>query len=461
MGSDTALTMVDTQRRTPVLSWTPVILSLLLLTDSYCKSALHKSVRTRRQAYSDSDYGDPDIASVVSNFLQADPDTQQDYLRYGVELAEYHLLQSYDGLKDKTNAQDRVFLDSVQSLIDAVQSISSDPGQTPAALAALATNPGNLLLFTSLVVSTVFVAQLSSLALFGTSLSGASLKESEEGEQEEVTGLMGIVMGIIPSLLVAITEFITGITQENRVFDVEDTLSENCTNPLFPCNEHLDYLDTVEDEKVFDTQEEDEQQPGGLFDPLINFIHNFIIIRHSDDDESTSEESNEDEGQRNTTGSSGSEEEDDGGIHLGVDVAPGSVLDVIVNLLPIPDVNDLEEDTIQEVSEPEEDQGTTTFGGASISLHPIDLANLFIQVQNLIGVNCTCQDALTDDAITQATLRLLEENMEEINKYRQYSTLKDTLFDQGSSKRKKGKKGGRERRVTGRIPKSLINRLIN
>merc|ERR1711962_1397672 len=378
MGSDTALTMVDTQRRTPVLSWTPVILSLLLLTDSYCKSALRKSVRTRRQVYSDSDYGDPDIASVVSNFLQADPDTQQDYLRYGVELAEYHLLQSYDGLKDKT-------------------------------------------------------------------------------------GLMGIVMGIIPSLLVAITEFITGITQENRVFDVEDTLSENCTNPLFPCNEHIDYLDTVEDEKVFDTQEEEEQQPGGLFDPLINFIHNFIIIRHSDDEENTSEESNEDEGQRNTTGSSGSEQEDDGGIHLGVDVAPGSVLDVIVNLLPIPDVNDLEEDTIQEVLEPEEvlnpeeDQGTTTFGGASISLHPIDLANLFIQVQNLIGVNCTCQDALTDDAITQATLRLLEENMEEINKYRQYSTLKDTVFDQESSKRKKGKKGGRKRRVTGRIPKSLIN----
>merc|ERR1711962_328618 len=358
MGSDTALTMVDTQRRTPVLSWTPVILSLLLLTDSYCKSALHKSVRTRRQVYSDSDYGDPDIASVVSNFLQADPDTQQEYLRYGVELAEYHLLQSYDGLKDKTDAQDRVFLDSVQSLIDAVQSISSDPGQTPAALAALATNPGNLLLFTSLVVSTVFVAQLSSLALFGTSLSGASLKESEEGEQEEVTGLMGIVMGIIPSLLVAITEFITGITQENRVFGVEDTLSENCTNPLFPCSEHIDYLDTVEDEKVFDTQE---------------------------------------------------------------------------------------------------DQGTTTFGGASISLHPIDLANLFIQVQNLIGVNCTCQDALTDDAITQATLRLLEENMVEVNKYRQYSTLKDTLFDEGSSKRKKGKKGGRKRRVTGRIPKSLDN----
>merc|ERR1712098_594923 len=105
-------------------------------------------------------------------------------------------------------------------------------------------------------------------------------------------------------------------------------------------------------------------------------------------------ENNNEEGQRNSTGSSGSEQEDDGGIHLGVDVTPGSVLDVIVNLLPIPDVNDLEEDTIQEVSEPiepepEQDQGTTTLGGASISLHPIDLAHLFIQVQNLIGVNCT------------------------------------------------------------------------
>ena len=38
----------------------------------------------------------------------------QDYLRYGLELAEYHLLEGYDGIKDKTDAQDRVFLESVQ-----------------------------------------------------------------------------------------------------------------------------------------------------------------------------------------------------------------------------------------------------------------------------------------------------------------------------------------------------------
>ena len=38
----------------------------------------------------------------------------QDYLRYGLELAEYHLLEGYDEIKDKTDAQDRVFLESVQ-----------------------------------------------------------------------------------------------------------------------------------------------------------------------------------------------------------------------------------------------------------------------------------------------------------------------------------------------------------
>ena len=38
----------------------------------------------------------------------------QDYIRYGLELAEYHLLESYDGVKDKTDETDRVFLESVQ-----------------------------------------------------------------------------------------------------------------------------------------------------------------------------------------------------------------------------------------------------------------------------------------------------------------------------------------------------------
>merc|ERR1719460_1065780 len=91
------------------------------------------------------------VVLLVLWFLTADAETQQDYIRYGLELAEYHLLESYDGVKDKTDETDRVFLESVQSVIDAVRQINTDPARTPTALAELATNPDNLLLFTSLV----------------------------------------------------------------------------------------------------------------------------------------------------------------------------------------------------------------------------------------------------------------------------------------------------------------------
>ena len=54
--------------------------------------------------------------------------------------------------------------------------------------------------------------------------------------------------------------------------------------------------------------------------------------------------------------------------------------------------------------------GGSSFGGLSVSLHPIDLAALFVQVQDAIGMNCTCADgAMTEEMITDATLRLIED----------------------------------------------------
>merc|ERR1711892_1647636 len=45
--------------------------------------------------------------------------------------------------------------------------------------------------------------------------------------------------------------------------------------------------------------------------------------------------------------------------------------------------------------------GGSSFGGLSVSLHPIDLAALFVQVQDAIGMNCTCADgAMTEEMIT-------------------------------------------------------------
>ena len=42
------------------------------------------------------------------------PDYPQDYLRYGLELVEYHILAGYDEFQEEADAKDRVFVDSVQ-----------------------------------------------------------------------------------------------------------------------------------------------------------------------------------------------------------------------------------------------------------------------------------------------------------------------------------------------------------
>merc|ERR1711881_800960 len=53
--------------------------------------------------------------------------------------------------------------------------------------------------------------------------------------------------------------------------------------------------------------------------------------------------------------------------------------------------------------------GGSSFGGVSISLPPIDLAAMFVQVQEAIGMNCTCADgAMTEEMVTNATLRLIQ-----------------------------------------------------
>merc|ERR1712008_241770 len=75
--------------------------------------------------------------------------------------------------------------------------------------------------------------------------------------------------------------------------------------------------------------------------------------------------------------------------------------------------------------------GGSSFGGLSISLHPIDLAYLFVRVQDAIGMNCTCADAaMTEEMITDATLRLVEDE----------SRKKKRKFKKKSHKTEKKKK---------------------
>merc|ERR1719507_998015 len=308
--SDT--TKVNATKRSKATSKTNlvVLLVLCLLTEGYAKTTLSLPTRIRRQV--EEEQAEEDFGTVLTRFLTADAETQQDYIRYGLELAEYHLLESYDGVKDKTDETDRVFLESVQSVIDAVRQINTDPARTPTALAELATNPDNLLLFTSLVVTTVFVAQLSSFVLFGTSLSAPLQENTESGP---VSGLLGITMelfNVFPNLLVNFADIIRdmarGSDDEADDDDAEDTTN---TNKFFiePTNE-----DTTNEPDGEDEEEEDGsgEAPGGLFDPLLNILASIFPPTRDGDAVVDEEDSGSEDGEE--------EEEEDNDIHIGVDV---------------------------------------------------------------------------------------------------------------------------------------------
>jgi len=394
-----------------------------------------------------------------------------------LELAEYHLLESYDGVKDKTDETDRVFLESVQSVIEAVRQINTDPARTPTALAELATNPDNLLLFTSLVVTTVFVAQLSSFVLFGTSLSAPLQENTEAGP---VSGLLGIMMelfNIFPNFLAAFAELIGNIARgsEDEADDDEDDAEDTTNVNKF-------FIDPTDEDAANDADGEDEEEdmeegsgeaPGGLFDPILNILASiFPPTRDGDGD-----------AEEGSGSGDGEEDEDDNDIHIGVDVEPGSLLDMIINLIPGDeerDEEDVEDATEMDGGEgttlsPQEEEGGATFGGISVSLAPIDLANIFVQVQQIVGMNCTCAEGMTEEMITNTTMRLLNESLEEAKRMRLYSSLDTSSYSSlndevGGSKKdgarsrapkrgklsekKKTKKGGRKK-MWPRTPKSL------
>merc|ERR1719189_3244030 len=460
--SDT--TKVNATKRSKATSKTNlvVLLVLCLLTEGYAKTTLSLPARIRRQV--DEEKEEEDFGTILTRFLTADAETQQDYIRYGLELAEYHLLESYDGVKDKTDETDRVFLESVQSVIDAVRQINTDPARTPTALAELATNPDNLLLFTSLVVTTVFVAQLSSFVLFGTSLSAPLQENTESGP---VSGLLGVMMelfNVFPNLLAAFADIVGDIARGSDEDDEDEDDAEDTTN-----TNKLFIESTNEDVNKNEDGEDGSgsgEAPAGLFDPILNMLANiFPPTRQGDEDD--------EEG----SGSGDGEEEVDNDIHIGVDVEPGSLLDMIINLIPGDEERD--EDDAENTTEMGDmttlsPEGEETIGGISVSLAPIDLANIFVQVQQIVGMNCTCAEGMTEEMITNTTMRLLNESLEEAKRMRLYSSLDSSYSslkeEDGDSKiakvrspkrgklseKKKTKKGGgRKKMWQPRAPKSL------
>merc|ERR1712088_753791 len=427
MGTDNA-NKSNAARRTKATTKTGLVslLVLCLLTEGYAKTTLNLPTRFRRQV-DEEEQAEDDFGTILTRFLTADAETQQDYIRYGLELAEYHLLESYDGVKDKTDETDRVFLESVQSVIEAVRQINTDPARTPTALAELATNPDNLLLFTSLVVTTVFVAQLSSFVLFGTSLSAPLQENTEAGP---VSGLLGIMMelfNIFPNLFAAFADLIGNIARgsEDEADDDEDD-AEDTTNVnkffIDPSNEDA-ANDADGEDKEEDMEEGSGEAPGGLFDPILNILASiFPPTRDGDGD-----------AEEGSGSGDGEVEEEDNDIHIGVDVEPGSLLDMIINLIPGEEERDENaEDTTEmdggEVTTLSPEEGGPTFAGISVSLAPIDLANIFVQVQQIVGMNCTCSEGMTEEMITNTTMRLLNESLEEAKRMRLYSSLDSSSY---------------------------------
>merc|ERR1712106_1313155 len=98
--------------------------------------------------------------------------------------------------------------------------------------------------------------------------------------------------------------------------------------------------------------------------------------------------------------------------------------------------------------------GGSSFGGLSVSLHPIDLAALFVQVQEAIGMNCTCADgAMTEEMITTATLTLIEdEQRKKKRKFKKASHKTEKKNKKNNNKNIKNKKEKADTKK--RVPKT-------
>ena len=304
-----------------------------------------------------------------------------------------------------------------------------------------------------------------------------------------MSGLLGIMMelfNVFPNLLATIGDIVGNIARgSNDEDDEEEDDEEGSTDGLF-----AEEADEENDEEMEEEDGSGDEQ-GGLFDPLLNMLASIFPTPTRNGDEMADEDGS----------GSGDGEEEDNDIHIGVDVEPGSLLDIIINLIPGEEERDENaEDTTEmdggEVTTLSPEEGGPTFGGISVSLAPIDLANIFVQVcrilllmglsseiqlvtqvQQIVGMNCTCSEGMTEEMITNTTMRLLNESLEEAKRMRlyssldtsSYSSLKDDVVGDSKkvggrsrapkrgklSEKKKTKKGGRKKMWQPRSPKSL------
>merc|ERR1711994_1028100 len=370
--------------------WSVVILALLV--DTCAPALLHS--RTKRQ----------DFGNVVHNFLQADDQAQLEYVRHGLDLLQQGVDTSLGQLVEIDQAQDRVFVASVQSLITALQSILNDPSSTPSALSSLATDPANILTLITVVVATAFAAQISAFTLFG------------DPGSESSRGLLGMILDLFTSVMEGMNNGEEDMEEgsndmemngEDGSMEGEDNMSDN-TDDGSGSGDGMESTDDMMDE---DMNEEESQ--GGIIEAVIAFITGIFGGDSSSNDTSEDGDMMSEEGSGDMSETEGSGMDEDDRINI-------------------------------------ESDGGSSFGGVSISLHPIDLAAMFVQVQQAIGMNCTCADgAMAEEMVTNATLRLIEN--EQMKKKRKLKKIVQ------KTEKKKNKRNKKFKKVNGkRVPKDIF-----
>merc|ERR1712079_734381 len=260
--------------------WSVVILALLV--DTCAPALLHS--RKKRQ----------DLGNVVHNFLQADDQAQLEYVRHGLDLLQQGVDTSLGQLIEIDQAQDRVFVASVQSLITALQSILNDPSSTPSALSSLATDPANILTLITVVVATAFAAQISAFTLFG------------DPGSESSRGLLGMILDLFTSVMERMN---------NEEEDMEEGSNDMEMNGEDGSMEGEDNMSDNTDDMMDEDMNEEESQ-GGIIEAVIAFITGIFGGDSSSNDTSEDGDMMSEEGSGDMSESEGSGMDEDDRINI-------------------------------------------------------------------------------------------------------------------------------------------------
>jgi len=248
------------------------------------------------------------------------------------------------------------------------------------------------------VASTVIASQVSSYALVGQTLTF----DSQQG------GIIRVLLDIVDAFM---SVFSGGNTdREDEAVEDGSGSGDGQEDGGSASGDYLDY------------EEEDGSGEGDLLSSVASVIRQ-VLGGQQDEDEDYLEEK-EESGEASGAGA------DNDSFH--VDIAEDSFLDWVFNIIP-DTVNSItggeeydyeyvyDEDNRQgmNISTKDPSNGGGNIGGMTVSLHTVDLAELFVEVQksileNTSGMNCTCgENLLTEENITNATIKIVQAQAEQ------------------------------------------------